>query len=138
MRRLAAQVLADYIVSEIEPVLLDKLASVHHPHFGKEGGNRFAKRCASAWCAKSADGESRRHCILKRLDEFLKRREQINIEGFIRFRLRTTGELLQLLNESADDFIIEKEYQEFINLLGYFVDIQPRFPRCISFVKIII
>ncbi|HOB35359.1 MAG: hypothetical protein GX090_02605 [Firmicutes bacterium] len=138
LRRLAAQVLADYIVSEIEPVLLDKLASVHHPHFGKEEREQICQKVRQRLVREEAlTGESRRHCILKRLDEFLKDEEQINIEGFIRFRLQDyQRELLQLLNESADDFIIEKEYQEFINLLRYFVDIQPpRFPEMHLFRK---
>ena len=121
LRRLAAQVLADYIVSEIEPVLLDKLASVHHPHFGKEEREQICQKVRQRLVREEAlTGESRRHCILKRLDEFLKDEEQINIEGFIRFRLPglPAGTAATVQNESADDFIIEKEYQEFINLLG--------------------
>lgn len=50
---------------------------------------------------------------------------RISIEGFIRFRLK---ELMKkwyvLLDEVMDQYLIEREYQEFISLLQYFVEIQ--------------
>lgn len=130
LRRLAAQVLADYIVSEIEPNLLNKLACLHHPHFGEEERSHICEKVRQRLVREEMlTGESRRQGILKRIDEFLKIRGQINIEGFIRFRLQDyQRELLNFINQSADDFMIEKEYQDFINLLKYFVEIQqPRF-----------
>lgn len=130
LRRLAAQVLADYIVSEIEPILLDKLASLHHPHFGENERELICDKVRERLIREEMlTGESRRHRILKSLDDFLKTQDQINIEGFIRFRLQDyQRELLELINQSADDFLIEREYQDFINLLKYFVEIQqPRF-----------
>lgn len=132
LRRLAAQVLADYIVSEIEPILLDKLASLHHPHFGEDERELICDKVRERMVREEVlTGESRRHSILKSLDDFLKTQDQINIEGFIRFRLQDyQRELLGFINQSADDFLIEREYQDFINLLKYFVDIQhPRFPE---------
>jgi len=132
LRRLAAQVIADYIVSEIEPVLLTKLASLHHPHFCEEERETICDKVRQRLVREEMlTGECRRHSILKRIDEFLKTQDQINIEGFIRFRLQDyQRELLNLINQSADDFLIEREYQDFINLLKYFVEIQqPRFPE---------
>lgn len=131
LRRLAAQVLADYIISEIEPVILKKLANLHHPHFGDDELETICEKVRQRIVREEMlTGESRRHKVLDRIDEYLKNHNQINIEGFIRFRLQGyQRELLTLLNQSADDFLIEREYQDFINLLKYFVEIQqPRFP----------
>jgi putative sporulation protein YtxC len=131
LRRLAAQVLADYIVSEIEPDLLKKLTNFHHPHLGEEEIEMLCDKVRQRLVREEMlTGESRRQAILKKIEEFLKAEEQINIEGFVRFRLQDyQRELLTLINQSADDFMIEKEYQDFINLLRYFVEIQhPRFP----------
>jgi len=132
LRRLAAQVLADYIVSEIEPVLLKRLTSLHHPHFGEDEMDTLCEKVRKRLVREEMlTGASRRQNILKLIEEFLKNQEQINIEGFIRFRLQDyQRELLTLINQSADDFMIEREYQDFINLLKYFVEIQhPRFPE---------
>ena len=132
LRRLAAQVLADYIVSEIEPVMLRKLASLHHPHFGEEEKETICEKVRQRMVREEMlTGESRRQTILRKIESYLKTQGQINIEGFIRFRLQSyQRELLILINQSADDFMIEREYQDFINLLKYFVEIQqPRFPE---------
>jgi len=132
LRRLAAQVIADYIVSEIEPVLLEKLAVLHHPHFGEAERELICDKVRQRIVREEMlTGESRRQGILKQIEEFLGMQDQINIEGFIRFRLQDyQKELLELINQSADDFLIEREYQDFINLLKYFVEIQqPRFPE---------
>ncbi len=132
LRLLAAQVLADYIISEIEPGLLDKLAALHHPHLGEREREQIASNVRQRLLREEMlTGESRRRIILRNLEDFLRGQDQINIEGFIRFRLQDyQRELLNLINQSADDLMIEKEYQDFINLLKYFVEIQqPRFPE---------
>lgn len=132
LRELAAQILADYIISEIEPSLLDKLAALHHPHLGeRERGELTGNVRQRLLREEMLTGESRRRIILRNLEEFLQGQDQINIEGFIRFRLQDyQRDLLELINQSADDLMIEKEYQDFINLLKYFVEIQqPRFPE---------
>lgn len=132
IRHLAAQVLADYIVSEIEPTLLNKLAVLHHPHFGEDERQLICDKVRQRLLREEMlTGESRRQGILKRIEEFLRSQGQINIEGFIRFRLQDyQRELLTFINQSADDFMVEREYQDFINLLKYFVEIQqPRFPE---------
>lgn len=132
LRELAAQVLADYIVSEIEPSLLDKLAAMHHPHLGeRERGQITGNVRQRLLREEMLTGEGRRRVILRNLEEFLAGQDQINVDGFIRFRLQDyQRELLDLINQSADDFMIEKEYEDFINLLKYFVEIQqPRFPE---------
>jgi len=129
-RRLAAQVIAEHIVSEVEPVLLKRLMNLHHPHLGKEEAKIICDKVRQRLNREELlTGESRYQQILKCIEDFLRERDQINIEGFLRFRLQDyQRNLLTLINQSADDYMIEKEYQDFIDLLKYFVEIQqPRF-----------
>jgi len=67
----------------------------------------------------------RKSTVLQKLLEYLNSNDRLIIEGFIKFRLK---DYLQELNSTADravdDFMLEKEYKEFIKLLKYFVDIQ--------------
>ncbi len=131
-RQLAAEVLADYIISEVEPILLDKIAILHHPHLRETERQQITNNVRQRLIREEMlTGESRRYMILRHLEDFLQGQDQINIEGFVRFRLQDyQRELLNLINQSADDLMIEKEYQDFINLLKYFVEIQqPRFPE---------
>lgn len=130
LRSLTAQVLADYIVGELEPVLLNKMAEIHHPHLDQQEREKICDMVVKRLVREELlTGESRRDIIVRRIEQFLEQQGQINIEGFLRFRLQDyQRNLLNYINQGADDYLVEREYQDFINLLKYFVEIQqPRF-----------
>lgn len=59
------------------------------------------------------------------INEFIREDNFINIEGFIRFRLKPLRPIIEdIIDKVVEDYMVEKEYNEFINLLKYFVDIQ--------------
>ena len=63
--------------------------------------------------------------IKKRLTEFCDNSECICIDGFVNFRLRELEQnFSELVEESVQEYMIELEYIEFINMLKYFVSIQ--------------
>lgn len=68
----------------------------------------------------------RLNIIGRQIDEFLKTNHEINLDGFVNFRLKDyVNELEEIVDKAVDDFMVEKEYNEFIKLLKYFVDMQP-------------
>lgn len=68
----------------------------------------------------------RRELIKHSLNNYLANNNKIILEGFINFRLKEyKNELATIAKKAANDFAIEKEYKEFINLLTCFVEIQP-------------
>ncbi|WP_418790280.1 putative sporulation protein YtxC [Phosphitispora sp. TUW77] len=68
---------------------------------------------------------SRKALVMQRLIEYLHTNERLIIEGFIRFRLKDyLQEIYNAADKAIDDFMLEKEYKEFIKLLKYFVEIQ--------------
>lgn len=63
--------------------------------------------------------------ITSKLKEFLNTYNQIVVEGFIKFRMKEyIKELQEAAEKAVDDFLMEREYNEFIQLLKYFVDVQ--------------
>ncbi|GAA0075799.1 putative sporulation protein YtxC [Clostridium sp. CTA-5] len=63
--------------------------------------------------------------IVEEIRECIKEKQEININGFITFRMRKLREDIEkIIQKVVEDFIVEKEYQEFVKLLKYFVDIQ--------------
>lgn len=63
--------------------------------------------------------------VTSKLKEFLNSYNQIVVEGFIRFRMKEyIKELQEAVEKAVDDFLMEREYNEFIQLLKYFVDVQ--------------
>lgn len=67
----------------------------------------------------------RKQEVMKEIQKYFNKNQDINIEGFVRFRLKDyINDLNCAVEEAVDDYIIEKEYNEFIELLKYFVDLQ--------------
>lgn len=63
--------------------------------------------------------------IAGQVSGFLKHSRRLAVDGFIRFRLKGYHRLFsRLLDQAVRDYRLEQEYQEFIELLRYFVSTQ--------------
>ncbi|WNR43561.1 putative sporulation protein YtxC [Paenibacillus roseipurpureus] len=74
----------------------------------------------------SSPSRQRRIQMLKdQLITLLEEKHQLSLNGFLKFRLQEYKEELREIAEYAiDEFIMDRQYQEFISLLQYFVYIQ--------------
>jgi len=65
---------------------------------------------------------SRKGKVLQRLLDYLDGSDELVLEGFVRFRLKDYREELEdAVDRAVDEFLLEKEYDEFIRMLRYFV-----------------
>ena len=63
--------------------------------------------------------------IMNKIIECISENNEININGFIRFRLRELlNDFEMIVDRVVERYMVEKEYNEFIKLLKYFVDVQ--------------
>jgi putative sporulation protein YtxC len=68
---------------------------------------------------------NRRSRIMRSILEYLESEKELNIEGFVKFRLNVyMNELNDTIERALEIFVAEREYNEFIKLLRYFVEIQ--------------
>ena len=68
----------------------------------------------------------RKNYIYERLIEYLEVDTNIILEGFVNFRLKEYRNILEdLVDFSVNEYIIEREYLEFISLLRIYVNSQP-------------
>lgn len=68
---------------------------------------------------------NRRSRIMRNMLEYFDAENELNIEGFINFRLNGyVNELNDTIERALEIFVAEREYNEFIKLLRYFVEIQ--------------
>ena len=125
IRRRVAGVITDLILNNWEATLLQHIIRENYYYF-----NEAEKGVILDYARKKLNiyGYNRKHgkvLILRRLTEYLEANNNINIDGFIRFRLKDyVSELCDIADQAADDFIMDREYQEFIELLKYFVEVQ--------------
>lgn len=127
-----ADILSDAIINEMEEKIAYKILSSQHnyfngqerkaiiKHFKKDYRNQVYKYTEGVICTIS-----RKAKMFEQIREYLDEDHVINIEGFARFRLRDYIEVLENnIDKAVEDFLMEKEYYEFIRLLKYFVDVQ--------------
>ncbi len=68
---------------------------------------------------------SKKQDILNKIIKCIDENNEININGFIRFRLRELlNDFEMIVDRVVERYMVEKEYNEFIKLLKYFVDVQ--------------
>lgn len=74
---------------------------------------------------------ARKGHVLRQVDGYLVENRVLDIDGFVRFRLKDYMRLLEsVIEQAVDEFMVEKEYREFILLLKHFLAAQePRVDR---------
>ncbi|RJE88992.1 sporulation protein [Paenibacillus sp. 1011MAR3C5] len=130
-----ASAVAEYVVSHMESDLLSAIIRKKyrgHPSMdtviiekycqdllhGKEWeglGSRF----------QEADRSRRKGKIADEIEKFLEVETELNLYGLLTFRLHTyRKELTEIVEYALDEYVLDKQYQEFISLLKYFVQLQ--------------
>lgn len=63
--------------------------------------------------------------LFNRVYEYLVNDDYMNINGFVNFRLRDLMDyIIEIRDRGLEEYLLEKDYNEFIGLLKYFVQIQ--------------
>lgn len=68
---------------------------------------------------------NRINSIIEKIKECICEKQEININGFIIFRMRMLrDDIEKIIDKIVSKYMVEKEYKEFVKLLKYFVEIQ--------------
>ncbi|WP_199615631.1 putative sporulation protein YtxC [Paenibacillus alkalitolerans] len=130
-RKRAADVLAGYMITAYEDDVTFRLIQKEMVSTADEDIASVAVHCKQLltmdmedWGTK--DGLSQRRAKLTGVVEaYLKEEKYLHIEGFLRFRAGPyVEELRDTVSYAVDEWMMERQYQEFIALLKYFVYIQ--------------
>lgn len=128
----ASDIIYDYISKNYEIKMLDKLLKQSYGYFSEEELDEIKNKCityilGTGILAASDVITSMKHRneIYKKIEEFLQESNEIIIDGFVKFRLKfINDELNEIIEKMIEEYMVEKEYDEFIRLLRYFVEIQ--------------
>ncbi len=133
LRYHVASALADNIVFDVETELIEKTLRTRYSYFDDAEREKIAEYVVDTLNRRSQGDDQgqvqainrRRNDVLFALLDYLDADDCLILEGFMRFRLKQYMEQIETAADSAvDDFMLEKEYNEFIRLLKYFVDVQ--------------
>lgn len=112
----------DAIIDDIQWQIAERIVEKEYFYFDRNDRNRILEDTKSKWTPSGAHWKG---IIWGRVYDHLNHNTNLIIDGFIRFRLKDfLKELENTIDRAVDDLLIEKEYNEFIKLLRYFVEIQ--------------
>ena len=111
--------LAEFIIDKYESKILKRIIKVNNP----EISNMAVKEIIEL---KDDEGrEERKRIITDILKEYFSNHENGNVEGLVTFRLEEYKKsLLEISEKLIDMYYLNKEYEDFIELLRYFISVQ--------------
>ncbi|QGU94960.1 putative sporulation protein YtxC [Clostridium bovifaecis] len=68
---------------------------------------------------------NKKNDIIDKIKACIEENNELNVQGFVTFRVKELrGDLEDIVNKVVEKYMAEKEYNEFIKLLKYFVEVQ--------------
>ena len=123
-------IITEDIIEKYEKKLLDKIINTHYFYFLNYEKVKIINKALERLKNNEDEAANLRSDIIReKLEEyFVNNKISINsdnvLEGFVRFRLREYYSVLEtIVDDAAQEYLIEREYEEFIGLLKYFVEI---------------
>ncbi|MEI7025983.1 putative sporulation protein YtxC [Paenibacillus sp. y28] len=130
--RRAAQAIADYIIEHEERPLLRGIITREYGY-----GDSGELEVIEPYCLRLLDPsdehgfeemtalQRRKNKIIASVQEYFREDIRLHMNGFIRFRLNEYwSELRDVAEYAMDEYVMDKQYQDFISLLKYFVYVQ--------------
>ncbi|NLW08901.1 MAG: hypothetical protein GX036_03455 [Firmicutes bacterium] len=123
LRTTISPIVSTLLLGDVSKDFVYRMTRIDHPYLSKEEAWLLCDQVVSS--LNESGAERRLARVQKEVEDFLRENDRIFLEGFLRFRLKDYFlELKERLEEIIDNFLADKEYQEFIKLLQYFVEIQ--------------
>ncbi|MBE7041971.1 MAG: hypothetical protein E7399_00550 [Ruminococcaceae bacterium] len=120
-REQLSRTLAEKIVTVYQPYLIQRLVKKRYFYF-TEAEQKEIDMIAESYQKR----RSWQELLEQRLNEFLKKNNVIHLDGFVRFRMEEyLRELEHTVDKAAEDYLIDREYREFIGMLTCLTEIQP-------------
>lgn len=118
------------IASEITDILLNIvkeniLKEYVHNNYGDTYGNEECRIYNQSLDVFSKKESIIREAIFNRVNQCITNSDHIDIDGFVRFRMKTLlSHIAKMVDIALEEYIMKKDHDEFISILKYFIDSQ--------------
>ncbi|MGE5578479.1 MAG: sporulation protein YtxC [Bacillota bacterium] len=121
--------LSHVVIDEYERVLVQRLIDENYAYLSSGDREALRRKVTLRLNGKQsgrriglAERNRRKSRVWAKLAEYLEKENELVLEGFITFRLKDYLEdLFDTVEKTAEDYLTEREYQEFLRLLRYFM-----------------
>lgn len=125
-----ASIITDLLMNEIAKEMMNQIVMTKYHYLSKEETRQIVENAYLYLSNLDEEGDIaktlfRHNQILAEVNRYMESNSRFYLEGFLRFRLKDYFKELEISIERAvDNFLVEQEYNEFLRLLRYFVEIQ--------------
>jgi putative sporulation protein YtxC len=122
-----SSILCFLVIDELEENLLQRLIVQNYFYFDINERNNILALCFDIMTDDFTNlFDKKFNTLYDIFYQFLSTHKSIVLNGFINFRLKDYLSILdEIINEAVNNFVIEKEYLEFISLLKLYINSQP-------------
>lgn len=122
-------VVAEYIIERYEKRLLRRILEESYPELSVVQKREVLKNTECCTDDPKIGYQARKQAVLLSVYDYIREENIMLLDGFVAFRLKEYETLLEQLAERlVEQYIAHKEYEEFVGLLKYFVNIQQARP----------
>lgn len=125
-----ASIITDLLMNEIAKEMMRRIIRTKYHYLSREELKQIVQNAYLYLSNLDDEGDIgktlfRHNQILAEVNQYMESNALFYLEGFLRFRLKDYFKELEISIEKAvENFLIEQEYNEFLRLLRYFVEIQ--------------
>lgn len=122
-------ILAEYIIERYEPQMAERIISEDYSYISPTQRRSVMRGISDLNDDTEIGYYPRKQAVLSSLYEYVASESNMFLEGFVSFRLKEYEQLLRAaVHRLAEECITQQEYNDFIDLLKYFVNIQEARP----------
>ena len=121
-----SNLLSFLIIDEFEDMLLKRTIDKNYFYFDALERNKILKNCYTILSDEYYEWFDKKfEALYQSIYSFISHHSVLILDGFINFRIQTYTSILDdIVSESVNNYIIEKEYLEFISLLKLYIHSQ--------------
>ncbi len=118
------ELLADYIIDKYENQIIYKIVFKNMEFFSKNEKREIFALVLKRLNDNCEERSYRRSLIQEQLRQYFQEEKTIVINGFVMFRLGFYFVYLEnFILQEIDQYLVQKDYDEFLDLIKYFIDI---------------
>lgn len=119
-------ILSCLVIDELEESFIKKLILKNYFYFDFNERKHIVEMCFDIFTDDfNLYFDKKYNCLINDFESYLKNNKSIILDGFLNFRIKDYISILEeVVDEAVNNFVIEKEYLEFISLLKMYVNSQ--------------
>lgn len=135
MRFAVAKALSEFFANDLETLYVRDYINKHYSHLSAHEREEITERLLENMKKLRVIRKNR---VLQSIYDYLGEQNTLIVEGYGRFRLKGYWSQVQrMIRKGVQDFMVEREYKEFIRLLRCFIELQePVFSEVHVFVSV--